>query len=132
MLWTIRKFLHTVGDPYFYCEFFSCRHYKSLPRIEPTLIRKDVTPEAIERFYERDWLERADGEVSEKLEAVTRYAISYKEAFHQLEKYAMKTHMEAVAMREAIFEVKEMVDKLDHDCGVSLRIMGGVCQQIKV
>ena len=98
----------------------------------PAISMEKVSSSSVERFMEKDFIAKAEGEPSEKLDSAIRYGLAYREAFRVLEDQTRIIHMEAVKMREVLFLIKDELEKIALDSGVSMRLIGGVCQQIKV
>ena len=62
-----------------------------------------VSSTSVDRFLEKDFVENAEREASEKLYSAIRYGIAYKEAFGVLEDQTRAIHVEAVKMREVLY-----------------------------
>ena len=111
--------------------YFTCRHKNGFPVPIPHKLRPDIPDTEIQKFLARDYISQYATD-KEKLEAAVRYALSYREGFEQLQVSASEAHMDAISLTELAGEVQANASTMAKDAGCSLRLIGGVCQSIKV
>lgn len=75
---------------------------------------------------------KAEGEVSEKLGVAVRYALGYKHAYLKLHDMAQDAHKDAIGLASAITDIKKGLPQLNDDIATTMRMLGGVCQLVKV
>jgi len=87
-----------------------------------------VSSTSVDQFLEKDFMERAEGEASQKLYSAILYGIAFREAFRVLEDHTIAIHVEVVEMREVLHLIRVELEQLALDSGVSMLLLGGVCQ----
>ena len=75
---------------------------------------------------------KADGDRTEKLDEAIRYGMAYRDGFLKLQDPAQLAHKDASYLDEAIVGVKDIIDGVVKDHQAAMRVLGSVCQQIKV
>ena len=75
---------------------------------------------------------KAEGEVSEELGVAVRYALGYKHAYLKLHEMAHDAHKDAIGLASAITDIKKGLPQLNDDIATTMRMLGGVCQLVKV
>lgn len=72
------------------------------------------------------------GDDAEKLDIVAKYALGYKNAFFMLQDLAISAHADTMGLVGALASMKDSIPKLSDDISATMRMLGGVCQLIKV
>lgn len=102
----------------------------SLPLVQK--IRENVKDKDIDYQLARDFLEKAEGDRSEKLVEALRWGISYRDAYMELSDKVGLAHTDASLLEEALFTVRDLLPVLVKDVRTALRVLGNACQQVKV
>ena len=96
----------------------------------PWQLRGVVKEAAIEELKLRDFMVKEETPEA-KLDALARWALSYKEA-DDLQKPMLDEIHECARKYLALVKVQKEADILKSDIGKALRLLGVACQQIKV
>jgi len=85
----------------------------------------------VKELLARDFIAKAEDD-AEKLDIAVKYALGYKHAFIQLQDMAVAAHLDARSLAVALDSVRTAIPTMSDDIAATMRMLGGVCQLIKV
>jgi hypothetical protein len=95
-------------------------------------LRETIETSEVESFLKSDYMSATEGDAEKQLDKAVRYALSYKKAVGHITDMALEAHTDASYLEEALFNIRDGTPSLVKDTECTMRVLGGVCQQIKV